>query len=285
MGGEHRKEICSGTDEFYASVEQRRDPSLRGRLGVAAAYGPHAARPDRSSRHRAVLLQSAADTRTFFVKTVKINSAQAEYNQNTFFEAWRLTIQRYGIYNPYTKRGRSRVCSRTVLTIFEMFWRRTSSRSPGRSNRRPTPSRTRLRRSRGTTAASFPRTRQPCQPKCLTRFGRPSDGGRPVRGEELLPGPASPFGKPARAPSGCMRSQRCPLLSPQCSGAKRLGLGSEAWRGRSLRGALGSGRTKVLEGPLEGTQPKSTLPFHSYRSGGGLNSRRQEGGAPKRRAR
>lgn len=29
----------------------------------------------------------------------------ASYNQNTFYEVWRLTIQRYGIYNPYTGRG------------------------------------------------------------------------------------------------------------------------------------------------------------------------------------
>ena len=42
---------------------------------------------------------------TFFVKSVKRTSADASYNQNTFYEAWRLTIQRYGIYNPYTGRG------------------------------------------------------------------------------------------------------------------------------------------------------------------------------------
>lgn len=27
------------------------------------------------------------------------------YCQNTFYEAWRTAIQRYGIYNPWTKRG------------------------------------------------------------------------------------------------------------------------------------------------------------------------------------
>jgi hypothetical protein len=56
-------------------------------------------------RHRERLLGPAADPRTFFVKTAKYNSASAEYDQTTFYEAWRLTVQRYGIYNPYTKRG------------------------------------------------------------------------------------------------------------------------------------------------------------------------------------
>lgn len=56
-------------------------------------------------RHRARLLRSAPDPGTFFVKTVKVTSVSAAYDQNTFFEAWRLIIQRYGIYNPYTGRG------------------------------------------------------------------------------------------------------------------------------------------------------------------------------------
>ncbi|MGK9086388.1 hypothetical protein KXR64_21740, partial [Brucella intermedia] len=38
-------------------------------------------------------------------KTVKTTSKDASYNQTTFYEAWRLVIQRYGIYNPYTGRG------------------------------------------------------------------------------------------------------------------------------------------------------------------------------------
>ncbi len=56
-------------------------------------------------RHRGVLLAEADDPGTFFVKTVKQSSADASYNQTTFYEAWRLVIQRYGIYNPYTGRG------------------------------------------------------------------------------------------------------------------------------------------------------------------------------------
>ncbi|WP_311031509.1 hypothetical protein [Mesorhizobium koreense] len=55
--------------------------------------------------HRARLLKGTPDPGTFFVKTVKVTSTSAAYCQNTFFEAWRLIIQRYGIYNPYTGRG------------------------------------------------------------------------------------------------------------------------------------------------------------------------------------
>lgn len=54
---------------------------------------------------RPVLLGEAPDPGTFFVKTVKSTSHGAAYSQSAFYEAWRLTIQRYGIFNPYTKRG------------------------------------------------------------------------------------------------------------------------------------------------------------------------------------
>lgn len=56
-------------------------------------------------RHRALLLAGAADPGTFFIKTVKAKSRDAAYNQTTFYEAWRLMIQRYGIRNPWTGRG------------------------------------------------------------------------------------------------------------------------------------------------------------------------------------
>jgi len=56
-------------------------------------------------RHRARLIGEAVDPGTFFVKTAKMTSANAAYCQNTFYEAWRTAIQRYGIYNPWTKRG------------------------------------------------------------------------------------------------------------------------------------------------------------------------------------
>ncbi|MES2895453.1 MAG: hypothetical protein V4759_05435 [Pseudomonadota bacterium] len=57
------------------------------------------------SRHRRTLLAGAHDPGTFFVKSVKANSRSAAYDQTTFYEAWRLAIQRYGIFNPYTGRG------------------------------------------------------------------------------------------------------------------------------------------------------------------------------------
>lgn len=56
-------------------------------------------------RHRARLLGPAADPGTFFVKSAKKSTASAAYDQNSFYDAWRLTIQRHGIYNPYTRRG------------------------------------------------------------------------------------------------------------------------------------------------------------------------------------
>lgn len=57
------------------------------------------------SRHRVTLIGRAQDPGTFFVKSVKASSADAAYNQTTFYEAWRWIIQRYGIFNPYTGRG------------------------------------------------------------------------------------------------------------------------------------------------------------------------------------
>jgi hypothetical protein len=56
-------------------------------------------------RHRGALLAGVEDPGTLFVKTVKTTSKDAAYDQTTFYEAWRLAIQRYGIYNPYTGRG------------------------------------------------------------------------------------------------------------------------------------------------------------------------------------
>ncbi len=55
--------------------------------------------------YRARLLNGAEDPGTFFIKTVKRTSRDPAYNQQTFYEAWRLTIQRYGIHNPWTGKG------------------------------------------------------------------------------------------------------------------------------------------------------------------------------------
>lgn len=56
-------------------------------------------------KHRDALLAGASDPGTFFVKTVKATSQNAAYDQNTFYEAWRLVTQRYGVHNPFTGRG------------------------------------------------------------------------------------------------------------------------------------------------------------------------------------
>lgn len=56
-------------------------------------------------RERALLLGNAADPETFFVKTAKRTTSEASYNVTTFYEAWRHTIQRHGVFNPYTGRG------------------------------------------------------------------------------------------------------------------------------------------------------------------------------------
>lgn len=55
--------------------------------------------------HRAILLGAANDPGTLFIKTVTTGSPKPEYNQQSFYQAWRAIIIRYGIYNPYTKRG------------------------------------------------------------------------------------------------------------------------------------------------------------------------------------
>jgi len=71
-------------------------PDLGGLYDMIEAY---------IGRHRTRLIGPATDPGTFFFKSAKLTSTDAAYNQNTFFDVWRLTIQRYGIYNPYTGRG------------------------------------------------------------------------------------------------------------------------------------------------------------------------------------
>lgn len=87
----------NSTSSFFGSKPFRLvRPDLAGLYNMIDAY---------LDRHRARLIGDATDPGTFFVKSVKRTSVDASYNQNTFYEAWRLTIQRYGIYNPYTGRG------------------------------------------------------------------------------------------------------------------------------------------------------------------------------------
>lgn len=57
------------------------------------------------THYRSLLLGKSPDPGTFFIKSTTKRMKNLEYSQATFYEAWRQTIQRYGIYNPYTKRG------------------------------------------------------------------------------------------------------------------------------------------------------------------------------------
>lgn len=58
----------------------------------------YSARPTRPARRR-------GRSGHLLVKTVKVTSRNAAFTQSGFYEAWRLIIQRYGIYNPWTGRG------------------------------------------------------------------------------------------------------------------------------------------------------------------------------------
>ncbi|MBB4861035.1 hypothetical protein HNO88_004383 [Novosphingobium chloroacetimidivorans] len=55
--------------------------------------------------HRSSLLNGVQDPGTLFVKTTKTTTRNAAFDQNSFYQAWRSIIQRYGIKNPYTGRG------------------------------------------------------------------------------------------------------------------------------------------------------------------------------------
>lgn len=54
---------------------------------------------------RPLLLGQAPDPRTFFVKTMRGRVTNAAFSMAGFYETWRLLIERYGIFNPYTGRG------------------------------------------------------------------------------------------------------------------------------------------------------------------------------------
>lgn len=72
-------------------------PDVGGLYGQIEAY---------LATHRAVLLFNAQDPGTFFVKTARYpHLRDARYCQTSFYEVWRHTIERYGVYNPYTGRG------------------------------------------------------------------------------------------------------------------------------------------------------------------------------------
>jgi hypothetical protein len=87
----------NATSSFFAGRPFRLMlPDLAGLYGHLESY---------LDKHRAVLLGRFTDPGTFFVKSVKARSRTAAYDSKTFYEAWRLAIQRYGIFNPYTGLG------------------------------------------------------------------------------------------------------------------------------------------------------------------------------------
>lgn len=90
------------------------------------------------------LARSASeDPGSLFIKTVKTTSKDVAHNQTTFYEAWKLTIQRYGIFNPYTGRGVIKgSLPRTDHIMSGMCSRPISSTKPGRTNRQAMQSRT-----------------------------------------------------------------------------------------------------------------------------------------------
>jgi hypothetical protein len=57
------------------------------------------------SKHRPVLIGSFKDTGALFVRRTTSDDKTPEYGVNTFHSMWRVMIQRYGIYNPFTRRG------------------------------------------------------------------------------------------------------------------------------------------------------------------------------------
>ena len=55
--------------------------------------------------HRPILLGEARDPGTFFVRTATDPQCDARFTSASFYAAFRTVIERYGVYNPYTKRG------------------------------------------------------------------------------------------------------------------------------------------------------------------------------------
>jgi hypothetical protein len=56
-------------------------------------------------RHRGELVEGRKDPGTFFVRKLRSVSASASMDEAAFTFAWRNATQKYGIYNPFTKRG------------------------------------------------------------------------------------------------------------------------------------------------------------------------------------
>jgi hypothetical protein len=55
--------------------------------------------------HRRVLLNGAIDPETVFVRDTRRSNGRAEYDTLSFYVAWKFVTRRYGVYNPYTRKG------------------------------------------------------------------------------------------------------------------------------------------------------------------------------------
>jgi hypothetical protein len=60
---------------------------------------------DYLARWRPVLLKGPSETRAFFVRAAVRKGVSVEYDVNGLYDEWKWIIQKYGIYNPFTKRG------------------------------------------------------------------------------------------------------------------------------------------------------------------------------------
>lgn len=60
---------------------------------------------DYLDRWRPLLLNGSAEPRTFFVRTAVRKGVSREYDVNGLYDEWKWIVQKYGIYNPFTKRG------------------------------------------------------------------------------------------------------------------------------------------------------------------------------------
>jgi hypothetical protein len=60
---------------------------------------------DYVTRHRPLLLGGFPDPGTFFVRTLRSTNIPASYTVASLYDTWKLAVQLYGIYNPYTRRG------------------------------------------------------------------------------------------------------------------------------------------------------------------------------------
>ena len=57
------------------------------------------------NKYRPILLNGMHDPESFFVRNIRETGHDPELNITSFYAAWKVIIQKYGIYNPYTKRG------------------------------------------------------------------------------------------------------------------------------------------------------------------------------------